>query len=326
MQGVAVAMSWVACVALIPAVVRAEAATCSKTSHKSETFDCSKTGCCNDKSKTCFLKDDGWGECLDSCEKGEHDDDPKEFRTAWSCAQVEHAGDKLLIKEYGQCGGMLAGRKHAKYEGSTDCEEGCHCFKQNKWISTCRPKVAGVACGAKHLRIGNNLVSSEFKINEKVEAKFAGLWYGAKIDSIHEDGTYQVAWATDNFLTSTTVNRHQLRHKKEKDDKKDEKDEKDEKEEKDKDDSDAGDGLMIKTISDGTSVAGSQVSFRSALMGQGVALFAAAILVSASVALGVKVVRFYKFSGSRGMTHLTHGENPESTAVISDVDTELVEA
>jgi len=205
------------CVAAQTPNIEASAAVCTQSSTKTQTFDCSKTGCCQDKSLTCFLKDHGWGECLASCAKGIHEDDPPEFRTAWSCSKVQSKHGNVLVKEYGQCGGMLAGKGDIPYTGATECEEGCHCLRQDKWVSTCRPLKNGVPCGGKALtRVGNHVVSNEFQVNEEVQAKFAGLWYSAKVDRIHEDGSYTVSWATDNYLTSTDVVQDQLRHRKRK--------------------------------------------------------------------------------------------------------------
>jgi len=85
---------------------------CIAASTKDDKIDCSKSGCCKDEGYTCFLKDPSYGECLKDCKKGPHEDDPKEKRTAWSCTTVEKdkiSGD-IVIKEYGQCGGMLSGQ------------------------------------------------------------------------------------------------------------------------------------------------------------------------------------------------------------------------
>lgn len=272
------------------AAVQASAAeavgpTCTKKSTKEDKFDCSKTGCCEDASLTCFLKDHTWGECLADCAKGKHADDPKEFRTAWSCSQAARGKKgEVLVKEYGQCGGMLAGQGETPYEGPKTCEEGCRCMKQNKWISSCRPRVNGVACGGKNMtRVGKAVVSNVFKINDKIQAMFAGLWYNAKIDEIHEDGSYRVSWATDNFLTATTVERKQLRHMKE-----EKFDDVDEEEDDDTETDDDGD-LQEKVLSDAIPAGdNSLASTRVAPMGRWAIMSSAALMVLASVALAMK--------------------------------------
>jgi len=289
---------------------------------------------------TCFLKDHTWGECLPDCKKGKHPEDPKEYRTAWSCAQVAKKGKKVVVKEYGQCGGMLAGQGEKKYDGPTKCEEGCHCAKQSMWISICRPNVAGKACGAQHLRIGKHTVSDKFKVNEKVQAMFAVLWYGAKINTINEDGTYLVAWETDNYLTSTTVSIHQLRHlvkskkkgpgsidaKKHKDDDEDDSDdqsdveddvEDDDDEDEEHHDVDATEDEDVDDLDDldnapedirrfstqAIGIDGRQQSGSISFAGYGVMMLAASVVLGSVVALTIKLRRSQNVYLSPGEDH-----------------------
>lgn len=200
---------------------------CVAASTKTDKFDCSKSGCCKDDSLTCYLKDPNYGECLKDCKKGPHDDDPKANRTAWSCTTVEKDGlsGELVIKEYGQCGGMLSGQGMTPYDGPTTCQVGCKCVNQSVWISTCLPKKNEVPCGSMEaIRIGKALVTAEFKINSIVEGRCKesgkvcdglhdpGEWHKAKIDRIHEDGTYRLAWKSVHFATHSRVALKDIRH------------------------------------------------------------------------------------------------------------------
>lgn len=46
---------------------------------------CKTEKCCLEVSEGCFAKDDGWAQCMASCEPGPHETDPEEYRTPWSC-------------------------------------------------------------------------------------------------------------------------------------------------------------------------------------------------------------------------------------------------
>merc|ERR1711923_299899 len=47
---------------------------------------CLNTGCCNDKSLTCFKKNDGWADCKPACEAGASDpNSPDDHKSPWSC-------------------------------------------------------------------------------------------------------------------------------------------------------------------------------------------------------------------------------------------------
>mmetsp|Transcript_12139 Transcript_12139/g.31168 ORF Transcript_12139/g.31168 Transcript_12139/m.31168 type:complete len:666 (-) Transcript_12139:14-2011(-) len=50
--------------------------------------NCWTSMCCEDPSTTCYAKDLGWAECLNSCTPGMHWDDAKEWKTPWNCARV----------------------------------------------------------------------------------------------------------------------------------------------------------------------------------------------------------------------------------------------
>jgi len=54
----------------------------------SETYeDCRSTRCCNDKSLTCYKKDDWWGSCKEDCVPGTIYDDPP-WNTPWDCEEL----------------------------------------------------------------------------------------------------------------------------------------------------------------------------------------------------------------------------------------------
>jgi len=51
--------------------------------------NCADMGCCGTEHMSCFKKDDSWASCMETCTKGPHPEDPKEYRTPWSCEVVE---------------------------------------------------------------------------------------------------------------------------------------------------------------------------------------------------------------------------------------------
>merc|ERR1712046_230469 len=56
-------------------------------------------------------------------------------------------------------------------------------------------------------------VTAEFKINSRVEGKRSdGKWHKAKIDVIHEDGTYTVRWKESHYAQKSRVKFDTLRH------------------------------------------------------------------------------------------------------------------
>merc|ERR1711971_853828 len=46
---------------------------------------------------------------------------------------------EVVVKEFGQCGGMLSGQRYRLYEGPTKCLDGCQCVQQDEWLSICEP-------------------------------------------------------------------------------------------------------------------------------------------------------------------------------------------
>lgn len=66
--------------AAAPAAPAADADGCTETGG-----DCRASRCCASKHDTCYEKDSEWAACKKACEPGKHDDDPKDYRTPWTC-------------------------------------------------------------------------------------------------------------------------------------------------------------------------------------------------------------------------------------------------
>jgi hypothetical protein len=47
--------------------------------------DCRESKCCAAEGDSCYEKNDEWAACKQECEPGPHEDDPKAFRTPWTC-------------------------------------------------------------------------------------------------------------------------------------------------------------------------------------------------------------------------------------------------
>lgn len=63
--------------------------------------DCGSSRCCSDSALTCFEKDQHWAECRTACVPGIHSDDPPEYRTPWSCVNLETdspSGGRRLLR------------------------------------------------------------------------------------------------------------------------------------------------------------------------------------------------------------------------------------
>jgi len=52
--------------------------------------DCRESGCCQDATKKCYVKNSAWASCRTSCTPGKvNPDDPPEFQTPWECTVLE---------------------------------------------------------------------------------------------------------------------------------------------------------------------------------------------------------------------------------------------
>ncbi|CAK0862061.1 unnamed protein product, partial [Prorocentrum cordatum] len=100
-------------------------ARCSETGE-----DCRSTGCCADSSMECFEKNREWATCMETCEPGEHEEDPEDLRTPWSCKRPS----AFCFDAFQQCGGHGHPAKAA-----TCCKPGCRCDSSFKTYNQCLP-------------------------------------------------------------------------------------------------------------------------------------------------------------------------------------------
>lgn len=72
---------------------------------------CKDEKCCSVDGQSCFEKDSGWAQCMETCVEGIHDTDPPKYQAPWSCkvlgakpsdseGKQRTASEPLLKKEY----------------------------------------------------------------------------------------------------------------------------------------------------------------------------------------------------------------------------------
>jgi hypothetical protein len=94
--------------------------------------DCRSTGCCADPSMKCYEKNEEWATCMEvECEPGEHEDDPKDLRTPWSCRRPDAF---CVVDAFQQCGGRGLSAKAPRC-----CKPGCRCDSSFEGYHQCLP-------------------------------------------------------------------------------------------------------------------------------------------------------------------------------------------
>lgn len=77
----------------------------------------------------CFRQDEWYSQCLVNCPPGW---ECNHFYNSTHILNLENTTQRdTFVKLWGQCGGIT-------FRGSTKCENGSFCFKQNEWYSQCR--------------------------------------------------------------------------------------------------------------------------------------------------------------------------------------------
>jgi hypothetical protein len=98
---------------------------CSKITRCSAAGDgCMSTGCCQDQSLTCFVKNDHWADCKKACEPGKVDpNSPQDQQSPWSCEKkCSVAGDGCLTTGCCQDPSLKCFKKNDKW---ADCKKTC---------------------------------------------------------------------------------------------------------------------------------------------------------------------------------------------------------
>jgi len=94
--------------------------------------DCRISQCCSDPGYTCYLKDNNYGTCLQTCTPGIHVDEPSQFRTPWSCQALGESPPQKLPQQQ-QC------TPHHQDCRSTRCctDVGYKCYQKDPWHAQC---------------------------------------------------------------------------------------------------------------------------------------------------------------------------------------------
>jgi len=85
---------------------------------------CMDTGCCQDQSLTCFVKNEHWADCKKACEPGKVDpNSPKDQQSPWSCEKkCSVAGDGCMATGCCQDPSLTCFEKNDKW---ADCKKTC---------------------------------------------------------------------------------------------------------------------------------------------------------------------------------------------------------
>jgi len=95
----------------------------------SDTESCMGTRCCKISGRKCYMKNEYWANCNDTCDTNHQDawDKQNNITDGWNCTELKPLAKDACAEDDKDCGGA----------GGNCCSEGHVCYIKNEWWRNC---------------------------------------------------------------------------------------------------------------------------------------------------------------------------------------------